>query len=1064
MLSNPFSSSKNVKGLTNFIADLRQCQTKEAEEARVDAELRKVRLKFSQEANKLSGYERKKCVWKLSYITLLGYEVGFGHREVQQLMTSQKYGEKRAGYIGASLLLFGYDEMLSSLCNVLITDLRSQNESFMALALHLVSNCGTQEMADHLFSDIQKIANPEAGLPPYLRRKGYMAMLRLFQRRNSIFDSRVWANRLAQVMLRETHAGCLTSLCALVVGVIEVTGAEEWSALVPAAIKTTLRISGGDVEEEARYYSVSAPWLQIKLLRLMQFFPPPKDSLGSNLSELIGKMLVKYGTPLPVPQQSSKSRSSQTKAKQTKEHQKAMNKANTEHAILFEVINLVIHCRVMVSLEIRQHAATVLNMFLETADPNTKFLVIETLSRLATDSQTLPLISKHVAEILHLLQSEIDPSIRRQTLSLLYQICDRDNWQRIVSGLVGALSSSDEVLQEELTLKIALVLEKNAPDLNEYVEVIFQTMEKAPNAISDDIWYRAVQVVTGFDSSSDSSGLQKFAAQLSFDYLADPYAHEIVVRLGAYILGEFGYMILDEAPSQKQMKVLRQHLSRVDEPTQGIIIVSLTKLFNTNDNAELHENVLFQLKAMRESISLDLQQRAIELYQLCRSTDPEVMDHVLQTMPTFSEEIQNNNPLIKRAKLLGVGGRAVSRTVLDQRARSASEREVIVATAKPLTPRTQTGGRSESGSGSSSDDSGSVSASGSDSSGSGPSSSESDSEDDDHGPRRQSGTSTRSGTGTGTQKKKYMSIPLPEVPDSDVMGLWKNLCVSKSGRWYTSPALVISLTSEWTRDRGRLTVKYSNRSPKAVVHLARPDVPPFAGVHAIVGPFQGANAQGGVSLKHNESLTHRIDVKCIQPFISPPRLNVKAVIAPSQGVSQRQQPVPVNLPLSLPVTILRFVSPAVMGDDKFQFHWPKLSLASEARVTGELQAHLQGVEHLTQLLQFAFNLHPLQIGSALCGAGTLHTGAPTMPGSAPASLAVAIMTRIDLEPSRRLVRLTVRTSHLLSVSEAVRAVMSAYMIVKSETGGGTPRQGSQPSSSSPITPAYPQQAGQGSVR
>lgn len=44
----------------------------------------------------LTAYEKKKYVWKLLYIYMLGYEVEFGLVEATSLISASKYAEKQA--------------------------------------------------------------------------------------------------------------------------------------------------------------------------------------------------------------------------------------------------------------------------------------------------------------------------------------------------------------------------------------------------------------------------------------------------------------------------------------------------------------------------------------------------------------------------------------------------------------------------------------------------------------------------------------------------------------------------------------------------------------------------------------------------------------------------------------------------------------------------------------------------------------------------------------------------------------------------------------------------------
>jgi AP-2 complex subunit alpha len=124
--------STQARGLQNFISDLRNAKSKEEEQRRVDKELANIRKKFTATGKNLgedgsntalNSYSRKKYVWKLVYIHVLGYDVDFGHAEVLALVRSNKYSEKHVGYTALSLLLRGDDPMMNSILNTIRRDL-----------------------------------------------------------------------------------------------------------------------------------------------------------------------------------------------------------------------------------------------------------------------------------------------------------------------------------------------------------------------------------------------------------------------------------------------------------------------------------------------------------------------------------------------------------------------------------------------------------------------------------------------------------------------------------------------------------------------------------------------------------------------------------------------------------------------------------------------------------------------------------------------------------------------------------------------------------------------------
>lgn len=98
------TSGTNMRGLNEFISDIRACKDRDSESKRVEVELAKIRERFTTEKG-LNAYQRKKYVWKLLYIHILGYEVEFGFHEAASLINSSKYDEKYTGYVAAGILI-----------------------------------------------------------------------------------------------------------------------------------------------------------------------------------------------------------------------------------------------------------------------------------------------------------------------------------------------------------------------------------------------------------------------------------------------------------------------------------------------------------------------------------------------------------------------------------------------------------------------------------------------------------------------------------------------------------------------------------------------------------------------------------------------------------------------------------------------------------------------------------------------------------------------------------------------------------------------------------------------
>src|ERR1700709_2845167 len=95
------ASGSNMRGLVQFIADLRNARARELEEKRINKELANIRQKFK--GGSLTGYDKKKYVCKLLYIYILGWNVEIGQLEPVNLISANKYSEKQIGYLAVTL-------------------------------------------------------------------------------------------------------------------------------------------------------------------------------------------------------------------------------------------------------------------------------------------------------------------------------------------------------------------------------------------------------------------------------------------------------------------------------------------------------------------------------------------------------------------------------------------------------------------------------------------------------------------------------------------------------------------------------------------------------------------------------------------------------------------------------------------------------------------------------------------------------------------------------------------------------------------------------------------------
>ncbi|CAN1252628.1 AP-2 complex subunit alpha-2 [Linum perenne] len=592
-----------MRGLSVFISDVRNCQNKEQERIRVDKELGNVRTRFKHEKG-LSPYEKKKYVWKMLYIHMLGYDVDFGHMESVSLISAPKYPEKQVG------------------------------------------NIGGREFAESLAADVQKLLI-SSSCRPLVRKKAALCLLRLYRKNPDVVNVDGWADRMAQ-LLDERDLGVLTSSMSLLVSLVSNNHEAYWSCL-PKCVKTLERLARNqDIPQEYTYYGIPSPWLQVKTMRALQYFPTIEDpNTRRSLFEVLQRILM--GTDVV----------------------KNVNKNNASHAVLFEALALVMHLDA--EKEMMSQCVALLGKFIAVREPNIRYLGLENMTRMLMVTDVQDIIKKHQAQIITSLKDP-DISIRRRALDLLYGMCDVSNAKDIVEELLQYLSSADFAMREELSLKAAILAEKFAPDLSWYVDVILQLIDKAGDFVSDDIWFRVVQFVT------NNEDLQPYAAAKAREYLDKPAIHETMVKVSAYILGEYGHLLARRPGcSPKELfTIIHEKHPTVSTSTIPILLSTYAKILMHTQPADPElQNQIWTIFSKYEScIDVEIQQRAAEYFALSRK-GASLMD-ILAEMPKFPER---QSALIKKAEDTEVD--TAEQSAIKMRAQQQMSNALVVTDQRP---------------------------------------------------------------------------------------------------------------------------------------------------------------------------------------------------------------------------------------------------------------------------------------------------------------------------------------------------------------------------------------------
>uniref|UniRef100_A0A336M3M0 AP-2 complex subunit alpha n=1 Tax=Culicoides sonorensis TaxID=179676 RepID=A0A336M3M0_CULSO len=612
-----------MRGLAVFISDIRNCKSKEAEIKRINKELANIRSKFKGDKT-LDGYQKKKYVCKLLFIFLLGHDIDFGHMEAVNLLSSNKYSEKQIGYLFISVLVNTNSDLIKLIIQSIKNDLQSRNPIHVNLALQCIANIGSADMAEAFTNEIPKLL-VSGDTMDVVKQSAALCLLRLFRTSPEIIPGGEWTSRIIH-LLNDQHMGVVTAATSLIDALVK-RNPEEYKGCVSLAVSRLSRIvtaSYTDLQDYT-YYFVPAPWLSVKLLRLLQNYNPPTEDPGvrGRLNECLETILNKAQEP---------------------PKSKKVQHSNAKNAVLFEAINLIIHNDSEANLLVR--ACNQLGQFLSNRETNLRYLALESMCHLATSEFSHEAVKKHQEVVILSMKMEKDVSVRQQAVDLLYAMCDRSNAEEIVQEMLNYLETADYSIREEMVLKVAILAEKYATDFTWYVDVILNLIRIAGDYVSEEVWYRVIQIVINREE------VQGYAAKTVFEALQAPACHENMVKVGGYILGEFGNLIAGDSRSAPivQFKLLHSKYHLCSSMTRALLLSTYIKFINLFPEIKSTIQDIFRQDSNLRSADAELQQRASEYLQLSIVASTDVLATVLEEMPSFPERESSILAVLKKKK------------------------------------------------------------------------------------------------------------------------------------------------------------------------------------------------------------------------------------------------------------------------------------------------------------------------------------------------------------------------------------------------------------------------------
>jgi formylmethanofuran dehydrogenase subunit E len=351
--------------------------------------------------------------------------------------------------------------------------------------------------------------------------------------------------------------------------------------LTPILVSILKQIIDQSLGKQFDFHKIPAPWMQIKILRILGLIGRMNKSLGQIMYEVIRETM-----------------------KIAEQYENYIG-----NAIVYECVRTISSIYPNPTLvEIASKAVT--RMIVKYKDDsNLRYMAIDGL-RLLIRFNPKHATTYHQDDIIECLESP-DTSIQRTTLRTLYRMANPTNIKSIINELMKFLKHTiDDFMAKELVTNIIQLTEKYAPDPVYYIEVMNQLFSiSEPEYIDEQTIQHVILVIAEAGQCVEDSEQFLKNCVLMLYHLAESETvfYDHTTQLIAWVLGEYAYLVSkstgenNTTTSSNQEKIKENEPSSLVEPSEELTEVEKEKVFQQEVEALLFPHDEEQLDVQEET-------------------------------------------------------------------------------------------------------------------------------------------------------------------------------------------------------------------------------------------------------------------------------------------------------------------------------------------------------------------------------------------------------------------------------------------------------------------------------
>uniref|UniRef100_A0A672HBS7 AP-1 complex subunit gamma n=1 Tax=Salarias fasciatus TaxID=181472 RepID=A0A672HBS7_SALFA len=571
--------------LRELIRTIRTARTQAEEREMIQKECAAIRSSFREEDNTY----RCRNVAKLLYMHMLGYPAHFGQLECLKLIASQKFTDKRIGYLGAMLLLDERQDVHLLMTNCIkkmqMLWFTTRDENQNDVVLKCFATCWTKSYSN--------ICLQAALCAVHVIRKVPELMEMFLPATKNLLSEKNHGVLHTSVVL-------LTEMCERSPDMLA-----HFRKLVPQLVRILKNLIMSGYSPEHDVSGISDPFLQVRILRLLRILGKSDDDSSEAMNDILAQVATNTETS-----------------------------KNVGNAILYETVLTIMDIKSESGLRVL--AINILGRFLLNNDKNIRYVALTSLLKtVQTDHNA---VQRHRSTIVDCLK-DLDVSIKRRAMELSFALVNGNNIRGMMKELLYFLDSCDPEFKADCASGVFLAAEKYAPSKRWHIDTIMRVLTTAGSYVRDDSVPNLIQLIT------NSVEMHAYTVQRLYKALLDDISQQPLVQVASWCIGEYGDLLVsgqceEEEPIQDEVLDVLEGLlvSNLSTPvTRGYSLTAIMKLSTRFSSVNRIKKVV---SIYGSSIDVELQQRAVEYNALFKKYD-HMRPALLERMPIMEKSASN---------------------------------------------------------------------------------------------------------------------------------------------------------------------------------------------------------------------------------------------------------------------------------------------------------------------------------------------------------------------------------------------------------------------------------------